>query len=43
MFDLPPLNEDTLWAILKEEIDDLTVNRLVWNYLGYRYDDSTQT
>ena len=39
----PPLTEKTIWAILKEEIDDATVNRLVWHYLGYRYDESTQT
>ena len=40
---LPPLNTDTIWAIIKEEIDDATVNRLVWHYLGYRYDESSQT
>lgn len=38
---LPPLNADTIWAILKEEIDDATVNQLVWHYLGYRYDEAT--
>jgi hypothetical protein len=36
MTDLPPLTTDTLWAILKETLDDATVNRLVWHYLGYR-------
>jgi hypothetical protein len=36
MTDLPPLNTDTLWAILKETLDDATVNRLVWHTLGYR-------
>ena len=41
--DLPPLNEDTLWAILKETITDLQVNQLLWHYLGYRYDRSTAT
>lgn len=40
---LPPLNTDTIWAIIKEEIDDATVNQLVWHYLGYRYDESSQT
>jgi hypothetical protein len=40
---LPPLNEDTIWSILKEEIDDNTVNQLVWYYLGYRYDSTTTT
>ncbi len=39
---LPPLNTDTLWAILNEEIDDLTVNNIVWYYLGYRYDEASQ-
>lgn len=37
---LPPLNTDTIWAILNEEIDDAIVNQLVWYYLGYRYDQS---
>jgi len=37
MSELPPLNTDTIWAILKDEIDDLTVNQMVWYYLGYRY------
>lgn len=43
MSDLPPLNTDTLWDIIHDKIDDATTNRLVWHYLGYRYDDSTQT
>jgi hypothetical protein len=41
MTNLPPLNTDTYWAILNDEIDDTTVNQLVWHYLGYRYDEST--
>jgi hypothetical protein len=36
MTELPALNANTLWAILKETLDDQTVNRLVWHYLGYR-------
>lgn len=43
MTDLPPLTETTLWAILQEQLDDDTVNRLVWHYLGYRYDQVTQS
>jgi len=43
MCPLPLLNEDTIWAILKDEIDDRTVNELVWHYLGYRYDASSET
>ena len=40
---LPELTPDTFWSILNEEIDDLTVNRLLWVCLGYRYDETTQT
>lgn len=42
MTDLPPLSTETIWAILNEELDDATVNQLVWHYLGYRYDEATQ-
>lgn len=42
MTDLPPLTEATVWAILKEELEDDTVNQLVWHYLGYRYDAATE-
>jgi len=41
MSNLPPLNTETIWAILNEEIDDAIVNKLVWHYLGYRYDEIT--
>ncbi|NJN57957.1 MAG: DUF1823 family protein [Leptolyngbyaceae cyanobacterium SL_5_9] len=41
MLDLPPLNVDTVWAILNDRLDDITVNQLVWHYLGYRYDAVT--
>lgn len=43
MANLPPLNTETIWAILNEEIDDNTVNQLVWYYLGYRYDESRES
>ena len=43
MSNLPPLNTETIWAILKDEVDDATVNQLVWYYLGYRYDDTTSS
>lgn len=43
MSNLPPLNTDTIWAILQEKLDDETVNRLVWHYLGYRFDETNQT
>ncbi|MBD2680564.1 MULTISPECIES: DUF1823 family protein [Nostoc] len=42
MSNLPPLNTDTIWAILNDELDDATVNQLLWHYLGYRYDSSTE-
>lgn len=38
MAELPPLTQNTLWAIINEELDDATVNQLVWHYLGYRAD-----
>jgi hypothetical protein len=37
MPELPPLTNATFWAILHDELDDTTVNQLVWHYLGYRY------
>lgn len=43
MLNLPPLNDDTIWAIINDDIDDDTVNHLLWYYLGYRYDESSQT
>lgn len=42
MSNLPQLNTETIWAILNEEIDDGTVNQLVWDCLGYRYDELSQ-
>jgi Domain of unknown function (DUF1823) len=35
---LPPLNDGTIWAILRKELADMTVNRLVWQALGYEFD-----
>lgn len=40
MTNLPPLTRQTIWAILNNELEDDTVNYLVWNGLGYRYDES---
>lgn len=42
MSNLPQLNTETIWTILNEEIDDGTVNQLVWHCLGYRYDELSQ-
>lgn len=38
MSNLPPLTTKTLWAILNDTLDDATVNQLVWQSLGYRYE-----
>ena len=35
---LPPLTDETLWAILNDTIADATVNALLWKGLGYGYD-----
>ncbi|PIG94698.1 DUF1823 family protein [Gloeocapsopsis sp. IPPAS B-1203] len=35
-----PLCPETIWAIINDTIDDVTVNQLVWHYLGYRYDET---
>ena len=43
MSNLPPLNEETFWAILNEETDNQIVLELVWTCLGYRFDEKTQT
>jgi hypothetical protein len=40
---LPPLNNDTIWQIIDEKLDNDLVNKLVWYYLGYRYDSVNQT
>lgn len=43
MMSLPTLNTDTIWAILHDEIDDSTLNQLVWHCLGYRYQAQTNS
>ncbi len=43
MSNLPPVNTNTIWAILNDEIDDNTVNQLVWHCLGYEYDFQSET
>ncbi|MDX2243894.1 MAG: DUF1823 family protein [Leptolyngbyaceae cyanobacterium bins.302] len=40
---LPALSTATIWAIINDEIDDATVNQLLWHCLGYRYDVASQT
>ncbi|AFZ59690.1 DUF1823 family protein [Anabaena cylindrica FACHB-243] len=40
MSNLPPLNTETIWAIINDTIDDDTVNQLVWYYLGYHYNST---
>lgn len=43
MVSLPPLTTDTIQSIIDETLDDETLHQLVWYYLGYRYDETTQT
>ncbi|MDJ1169332.1 DUF1823 family protein [Roseofilum sp. BLCC_M154] len=47
MSNLPPLTDETIWAIVDESLhnslDDQIVNELVWHYLGYRYNPESQT
>ncbi|MBF2099419.1 MAG: DUF1823 family protein [Gloeomargaritaceae cyanobacterium C42_A2020_066] len=42
MLPLPPLTDETLWAILQDELPDGVVNQLVWVGLGYRYVRETE-
>ena len=37
------LTNAILWEILNEMLDDDTTHRLVWHYLGYRYNPATQS
>lgn len=41
MSDLPVLSTETIWAIVNGDISNETVNRLVWDSLGYRYNEQT--
>lgn len=41
--DLPPLTRETLWDILNHRLSDDCVNQLLWQALGYRYNEMTQT
>ncbi len=43
MLDLPALTNETIWAIINDEIDDATANRLVWSGLGYQWDEANKT
>ena len=41
MTQLPELTTQTVWAIAHDELDDDQTHRLVWHYLGYRYDEAS--
>ncbi|AFY38822.1 protein of unknown function DUF1823 [[Leptolyngbya] sp. PCC 7376] len=43
MTELPPLTTDTVQGVIDETLDDDTLHRLVWHYLGYRYDAAAQS
>jgi hypothetical protein len=34
---LPPLSDETIWAILRKELPDMMVNQLIWQALGYEF------
>jgi Domain of unknown function (DUF1823) len=36
-WEVPPLDNNTIWSIVNESITDLQVNQILWHYLGYRY------
>jgi hypothetical protein len=36
------LTQDDIWGILKDTVDDETVNQWVWESLGYRFNPETQ-
>lgn len=40
---LPDLTDETIWAILNDDLADDVVNQLVWITLGYRYDSDSAT
>jgi len=42
MAELTALTTETVWAIANDELDDEQTHRLVWHYLGYRYDEASQ-
>ncbi len=42
MTDLPPLTSETLWQILDGSLPNQTVNELLWQCLGYRWDAETE-
>ncbi|MEM9007642.1 MAG: DUF1823 family protein [Cyanobacteria bacterium P01_F01_bin.86] len=39
---LPALTVDIIWDILNDNLDDDSVNHLVWHHLGYEYDAKTE-
>lgn len=47
MSNLPPLTDETIWAIVDEtrenSLEDERVNELIWYHLGYRYNSDNQT
>lgn len=37
MTDISALTNETLWAILNNQVSDAQVNQLLWHFIGYRY------
>lgn len=43
MAEVTALTTETIWAILHDELDDEQTHRLVCHYLGYRWDEASQS
>lgn len=37
-----PLTSETVWGVLRDEVTDEQVNELVWQTLGYEWDEANQ-
>ncbi|AFY61640.1 DUF1823 family protein [Synechococcus sp. PCC 6312] len=42
MIQLQPITLEIIWGILRDEVTDEQVNHLVWQTLGYAWDETTQ-
>ena len=40
---MPELSTDVVWGIINDEVEDAIAHQLVWDDLGYRWDETTQT
>ena len=40
---MPELSTETVWGIIRDTVSDAIAHQLVWDALGYRWDDTNQT